>query len=63
MKFEDYLVGTRQTAKELADTLGIDVPEVINAMQCTHCGIWARKLLPDLDGHPICSLCRALYGD
>lgn len=30
--------------------------------QCTHCGIWSTKLIPDLDENPICTTCAKLIG-
>jgi hypothetical protein len=48
--------------------LGIDLNDVdlekltkeIN--QCTHCNMWSKNLILDLDNNPICSYCVSLTG-
>ena len=43
------------------DTL--DVNELTKHIdQCTHCGVWSTKLIPDLDDNPICNYCAKLIG-
>ena len=41
----------------------IDVQELTKHIdQCTHCGVWSTKLIPDLDENPICGYCAKLIG-
>jgi hypothetical protein len=45
------------------DMDGLDVQELTKHIdQCTHCGIWSTKLIPDLDQNPICGTCAGLIG-
>lgn len=53
-----------QVCKDLGiDIDTIDVQELTKQIdQCTHCGIWSTKLIPDLDNNPICGYCAKLIG-
>jgi hypothetical protein len=53
-----------EVCKELGiDMDGLDVQELVKHIdQCTHCGIWSTKLIPDLDENPICNTCAKLIG-
>jgi hypothetical protein len=53
-----------QVCKELdIDLDSLDVEELTKHIdQCTHCGVWSVKLIPDLDDNPICGYCARLIG-
>ena len=53
-----------QVCKDLGiDMDTIDVHELAKHIdQCTHCGVWSSKLIPDLDENPICGYCVKLIG-
>jgi len=53
-----------QVCKDLGiDMDTIDVQELTKHIdQCTHCGVWSNKLIPDLDSNPICGYCAKLIG-
>ena len=41
----------------------LDVQELSKHIdQCTHCGVWSKQLVPDLDDNPICPICVKLIG-
>lgn len=61
------LANTRKKLSEVCEDLGIDYEELLESGslgidQCSHCGIWSTKTIPDLDNHPICPLCLDLSG-
>lgn len=62
------LNGTRKTLSQACRDLGIDMDNVEDELlqntidQCSHCNIWSHKLIEDLDGMPICTLCERLVG-
>ena len=57
---------TRVPLKQVCDELDLDYDSVVNMdigiEQCTHCNIWAKSLILDLDQNPICSVCRDIAG-
>lgn len=63
---EAYLVRTRKTITQACKELGIDSREVDADMlliaQCSHCSVWNKNLITDLDQNPICVYCRDLIG-
>ena len=62
------LNGTRKTLSQVCRDLDIHIDDVEDDIlqdtidQCSHCNIWSNKLIEDLDGMPICSLCERLVG-
>jgi len=61
------LIGTRKDLTAVCEDLGISFEEVTRfggpgILQCTHCGRWEFKLIPDLDNNPICKYCRDIEG-
>jgi hypothetical protein len=61
------LIGTRKDLAVVCEDLGISLQEVTRGggpgiPQCTHCGRWEYKLIPDLDNNPICKYCRDIEG-
>lgn len=67
-KLKTHLNKTYKPLYEVCSELGIDmgsldVHELTKQIdQCTHCGIWSTKLIPDLDSNPICTTCAKLIG-
>jgi hypothetical protein len=57
---------TRVPLKKVCDELDLDYDSIvemdIGIEQCTHCNIWSRRLILDLDQNPICSVCRDIAG-
>lgn len=57
---------TRVPLKQVCEELDLDYESLVNMDlgidQCTHCSIWSRKLILDLDSNPICSVCRDIAG-
>lgn len=59
---------TQKNLLQVCQELGLDISEVnLDKLtkqidQCTHCGIWSKHLVPDLDSNPICSYCVKLIG-
>mgnify|MGYP006280420581 CR=1 FL=1 len=57
---------TRVPLKEVCDLLDLDYDSIVNMEigidQCTHCNIWSKRLILDLDNNPICSVCRDIAG-
>jgi len=53
-----------QVCKDLGiDMDSLDVQELSKHIdQCTHCGVWSKQLVPDLDDNPICPICVKLIG-
>lgn len=62
------LNGTRKTLSQVCRDLDISIDDVHDDLlqntidQCSHCNIWSNKLIEDLDGMPICTLCERLVG-
>lgn len=61
------LNGTRRKLREVCEDLGIDYEELtetgdLGIDPCSHCGLWSLRLVPDLDGNPICRFCVDLVG-
>jgi hypothetical protein len=60
------LKGTKRLLSEVCEDLGIDYEELLEhplpISQCTHCGTWSVKLIPDLDNNLICRFCVDLVG-
>lgn len=60
------LIGTRKNLVEFAKEESISVEEIdiSEIEECSDCSIWLykEKLVTDLDGNPICSLCKEFYG-
>jgi hypothetical protein len=62
------LKGTRKTLSQVCYDLDIDIDIVQDELlqdtidQCSHCNIWSDRLVEDLDGMPICTLCERLVG-
>jgi len=57
---------TRVPLNKVCEELDLDYETLVNMDlgidQCTHCSIWSRKLILDLDSNPICSVCRDIAG-
>jgi len=57
---------TRVPLREVCEQLDLDYESLVNMDigidQCTHCNIWSKKLILDLDQNPICSVCRDIAG-
>jgi hypothetical protein len=59
---------THKNLLQVCQELGVDINEVDLATltkqidQCTHCNVWSKHLVPDLDDNPICSYCVKLIG-
>lgn len=57
---------TRHSLAQVCDELDLDYESVVamdlGINQCTHCGIWSKRLILDLDDNPICSVCRDIAG-
>lgn len=65
-KLELALFKTRRTLYDTCVELGIDPeqidPDLLLVAQCSHCSVWNRELITDLDDNPICRYCRDLIG-
>lgn len=66
-KLVKELNNTRRSLVEVCEDLGIDSDELMESdslgiQRCSHCGTWSLKLVPDLDGNPICRFCVDLVG-
>ncbi len=57
---------TRVPLKKVCDELDLDYDSIVSMdigiEQCTHCNIWSKRLILDLDQNPICSVCRDIAG-
>lgn len=62
-ELEAELKGSRKSIRQVCEELGIDIPEHVNLVQCSHCSVWAKTLREDLDGNPICGVCLTFYGE
>jgi hypothetical protein len=62
----ERLERTRVPLREVCEELDLDYDNVVNMelgiSQCTHCNIWSKRLILDLDENPICSVCRDIAG-
>lgn len=60
-KLVKALEGTRHKLRDVCEDLGIDYEELMEGElpidNCSHCGIWSTRLIPDLDNNPICKTC------
>jgi len=62
------LNGTRKTLSQVCRDLDINIEDVHDDLlqdtidQCSHCNVWSNKLIEDLDGMPICTICERLVG-
>lgn len=61
------LEGTRRRLSEVCEDLGIDYDELLSSGDigidtCSHCNMWTVRLVPDLDGNPICNYCLQISG-
>ena len=61
------LSNTRRPLYEVCEDLGIDYDELLESgdigiEQCTHCGVWSTRTVPDLDENPICPVCVDIAG-
>lgn len=65
-RLANVLNNTRRSLFEVCEDLDIDIdevdPQLLGLDQCTHCGLWSGKLVPDLDHNPICTYCVHLIG-
>jgi len=63
-----HLNNTRKPLYQVCQEYNIDFDEIDDYIlqdhidQCSHCNIWSLKLIDDLDGNPICSVCHQLTG-
>ena len=68
LKLVKYLNNTRKPLYQVCRDNDIDFDEIDDAMlqqqidQCSHCNIWSKKLIDDLDGNPICPVCYQVAG-
>ena len=57
---------TRVPLKKVCNELDLDYESIlemdIGIEQCTHCSIWSKRLILDLDQNPICSVCTDIAG-
>ncbi len=57
---------TRVPLRKVCEELNLDYDSIVNMdigiAQCTHCNIWSKRLILDLDQNPICSVCRDIAG-
>lgn len=63
-ELEKTLYNTRKSLLEACTELGYNnVSEVENGLKCcTSCGIWLKRMMPDLDKNEICVYCYESYG-
>lgn len=67
-KLAKYLVKTRKSLYEACNELDIEIDTIDDNLlqqkidQCSHCNIWSRQLVADLDDNPVCPLCAQLAG-
>ena len=67
-KLKNQLNNTHKPLYQVCNELGIDMDTLdVETLtkhidQCTHCGVWSTKLVPDLDQNPICGYCVRLIG-
>jgi hypothetical protein len=67
-KLKNHLNNTHKPLYQVCSELGIDMDTLdVETLtkhidQCTHCGVWSTKLVPDLDQNPICGYCVRLIG-
>ncbi len=62
------LYKTHKNLLQVCTELGVDISDIdLDTLtkqidQCTHCGVWSKNLIPDLDENPICNYCAKLIG-
>lgn len=65
-ELEGYLYRKKMTLLEACEYFEIPVEEadIENIETCSSCSIWYKptELVLDLDGNPICKVCRRFYG-
>jgi len=65
-ELESALYRKKRTLYEVCQEFGIDVDdaEIPTLETCSNCSIWFKsvELILDLDGNPICKICRRFYG-
>lgn len=63
-----HLDRTRRPVWDVCRELGIDYESVDvytlekYITQCTHCDIWTKQPVQDLDNNPICTVCLGISG-
>jgi hypothetical protein len=63
-----YLTKTRKSLIDACNELDIDIDYIDDTLlqekidQCSHCNIWSRQLIADLDDNLVCPLCAQLAG-
>jgi hypothetical protein len=63
-----HLSNTRKSLLQVCREHDIDLADIDNYIlqgyidQCSHCNIWSKKLMDDLDGNPICRVCYDVAG-
>lgn len=65
-ELEHHLYRKKMTLLEACEYFGIsiDYAEIPNLETCSNCSIWFKssELIADLDGNPICKVCKRFYG-
>lgn len=65
-ELEKHLYRKKMTLLEACEDFGIPVEDAqIDGVEtCSSCSIWFKpgELVSDLDGNPICKVCRRFYG-
>lgn len=63
---EQALYRKKITLLEVCESFGIPIEdaEIPHLETCSNCSIWFKsvELIPDLDGNPICKVCKRFYG-
>lgn len=63
-----HLSNTRKSLQQVCREHDVDLEAIDSYVlqqyidQCSHCNIWAKKLIDDLDGNPICRVCLDIAG-